>query len=419
MCLEWKVSRAMEERGVTMGKSLLHTPDGVRDTYGNECYKKLEVQKRIHRVLQQYGYEDIQTPTFEFFDIFNQERGSVHSNEMYKFFDRDNQTLVLRPDITPSIARCVAKYYEDETMPLRLCYQGNTFLNNSSYQGKLKEVTQVGAELIQDDKYQGDAEMIAMVVDSCLAAGLLEFQIEVGQVEYFKGIMEECCLVQEQQEQIRSFIENKNFLGLENFLEGKKVTEELKQLLLKFEFLYGGEEILEEAKHLTKNKRAIKAIERLIKVHELLKFYGKEHYVSYDLGMLNLYDYYTGITFQGYTYGTGDAIVKGGRYNHLLKQFGKDAPSVGFAFRVDELLFALERQKLEITKIPDVTVILYGEGEIKNAILLAKELRAKQQKVELLAILNQEEEESYISYAKKKRAEKILKVKEDGEIVVI
>lgn len=401
-----------------MNKNLLHTPDGVRDIYGNECYKKLELQKRIHRVFEQYGYEDIQTPTFEFFDIFNRERGSVHSNEMYKFFDRDNKTLVLRPDITPSIARCVAKYYEEETMPIRLCYQGNTFLNNSNYQGKLKEVTQAGAELIQDDSYQGDAEMIAMVVDCCLSAGLVEFQIEIGQMEYFKGIMEECCFQKEEEEQVRSLIENKNFLGLETFLEKKDVTSKWKELLLGFEHLYGGEEVLEQAKNFTTNERARKGLERLWKVNELLKLYGKEHYVSYDLGMLNLYDYYTGITFQGYTYGIGDAIVKGGRYNNLLKQFGKDAPSVGFGFRVDELLFALERQKLEITKIPDRTIIFYYEEEIKTAIRLAKELRSKQQKVELYSISKEQKEEDYISYGKKKNAEKILVIKEDGKIVV-
>ncbi len=402
-----------------MNKNLLHTPDGVRDIYGNECYKKIELQKRIHTVFVQYGYHDIQTPTFEFFDIFNQEKESVPSSEMYKFFDRENRTLVLRPDMTPSIARCVAKYYDSETILLRFCYQGNVFFNSNRYQGKLKEITQAGAELIQDDSYGADGEMIAMAIDCCLSAGLLEFQIEIGQVEYFKGIIEECKVGQEEQERIRILIENKNFLGLETFLANLPMEESYKELLLEFEHLYGGEEVLLKAKALTENKRANEAIERLLKVHELLKIYGMEHYISYDLGMLNLYGYYTGITFQGYTYGTGDAIVKGGRYNNLLKQFGKDAPSVGFAFCIDELLLALERQKLGITKIPDTTLILYKEQGTKTAIRLAKDLRKQQQKVELFCIQKEAMKEECIAYGKKERVKEILFIEKEEEVVAI
>lgn len=401
-----------------VNKSLLHTPDGVRDIYGSECYKKIELQKRIGTVFLQYGYQRIQTPTFEFFDIFNQERGTVPSKEMYKFFDRENHTLVLRPDITPSIARCVAKYYGKEEKPIRLCYEGNTFLNQGNYQGKLREATQAGAELIQEDSDYGDAEVIAMTIDACLAAGLLEFQVEIGHVDFFKGLMEQCHLLKEEEEKIRLFIENKNFLSLETYLQSLSIPKEIKEVLLQFETLYGGVEVLEKALGFAKEERSIKAIRRLMKVNELLRVYGVDHYVSYDLGMLNLYNYYTGITFQGYTYGTGEPIVKGGRYNELLKQFGKDAPSVGFAFRIDELLAALERQNLKIPVIPDVTLLLYGESEVASAIRLGKELRGKGQKVELLCVKKREELQSYIAYGKQQNKEKILWIEKNGEIKV-
>ena len=113
---------------------LLQTPEGVRDIYGDECSLKNYIQDKIHHSIKSYGFNDIQTPSYEFFDIFNKERGTVKSNEMFKFFDRNNNTLVLRPDITPSIARSVSKYYEDEEFQVRLCYVGNTYQNNSNYQ---------------------------------------------------------------------------------------------------------------------------------------------------------------------------------------------------------------------------------------------------------------------------------------------
>lgn len=91
-----------------MKNQLLHTPEGVRDIYNEECEKKLELQDRLHKALKRHGYHSIQTPTFEFFDIFGKEVGTIPSNELYKFFDREGNTLVLRPDITPSIARSAA-----------------------------------------------------------------------------------------------------------------------------------------------------------------------------------------------------------------------------------------------------------------------------------------------------------------------
>lgn len=196
-----------------MNRQLLHTPEGVRDIYSEECARKLALEERIRSVFHLYGYEDIETPTFEFFDIFNKERGSVTSSEMFKFFDRDNNTLVLRPDMTPSIARCVAKYYMDEQGPVRLCYVAPSFINSTSYQGRMKESTQTGAELIGDDSSDGDAEMIAMVIASLKAAGLEEFQVELGQVEFYRGLVEESGMDQETQEKLRELIENKNFLN--------------------------------------------------------------------------------------------------------------------------------------------------------------------------------------------------------------
>ena len=110
-----------------MNKKPVHTPEGVRDIYGKEYAVKLAIEEHIHGQLNSYGYEDIQTPTFEFFDVFSKDIGTTPSRELYKFFDKEGNTLVLRPDFTPSMARCAAKYYMDEDVPIRFCYLGNTF----------------------------------------------------------------------------------------------------------------------------------------------------------------------------------------------------------------------------------------------------------------------------------------------------
>ncbi len=147
-----------------MGKQIIHTPEGVRDIYGEEYDKKSLLEDKLHHCLKSYGYHDIQTPTFEFFDVFSSRIGTIPSKELYKFFDKEGNTLVLRPDFTPSIARAAAKYFMEEELPLRLCYKGNTYTNHISYQGLLKETTQIGAELMGDPSPEGDGELISLVI---------------------------------------------------------------------------------------------------------------------------------------------------------------------------------------------------------------------------------------------------------------
>lgn len=367
-----------------MSRKLVHTPEGVRDIYGDEKERKTIVEGLLSEKIRGYGYRDIQTPTFEFFDVFSKEVGTTPSKELYKFFDKEGNTLVLRPDFTPSIARCAAKYFMDEDVPIRLCYQGNTFTNTSDLQGKLKEVTQMGAELIGDASVQADAEMIAMTIESLYHAGLSDFQISIGNLEYFKGICAEAGLNEETELELREYISGKNYFGAEELLENANVEKKDKELLLKVSDLFGTVQILEDAKKAASNKRSNNAIERLEKVYQTLCDYGVEKYVSFDLGMLSKYNYYTGIIFKGYTYGVGDAIVKGGRYDQLLPRFGKEAAAIGFVIVVDDLLAAMGRQNIVISGMEEPQKLYYTEADFKEKLQEAKRLRSAGRKVEFL-----------------------------------
>lgn len=404
---------------MNMNNQLLHTPEGVRDIYAEEYARKLAVEQKIQHVFSLYGYQSIETPVFEFFDIFKKERGSVGSQGMYKFFDRDNNTLVLRPDMTPPIARCVAKYYMDETKPLRLCYLGPTFINGTSYQGRLKESTQTGAELIGDDTADADAEMIAMVIDALKETGLKEFQVELGQVEFYRGLVEESGMNEETQEQLRILIENKNYFGVEELLSEQPMGEDLKKLFLKLPELFGDIDQIRLAKSMTTNERALGAIHRLEEVQEILDSYGLGDYVSYDLGMLSKYSYYTGIIFKAYTYGTGEYIVAGGRYDKLLEQFGKKAAAVGFAIMADQLLLALSRQKIRIDVKMNDTIILYDPAARDRAIRLVCQFRNAGIPAQLTPRAESESMDAYLDYARRFQLHRLISLPEDGSIAVV
>ena len=382
-----------------MKNQLLHTPEGVRDIYNEECERKIILEGRLLSVLKSYGYHPIQTPTFEFFDIFGKEIGTTPSRDLYKFFDREGNTLVLRPDITPSIARCASKYYIEQAIPIRLCYTGNTFRNNSSYQGRLKEATQTGVELIGDDTSQGDAEMIAMVIQSLKEAGLTEFQVELGQVEFYRSLTEEVGMDEETREKLRILIENKNYFGVEELLSEQIMTPEQKQLFLKLPELFGDIDQIRAARCMTSNPRALQAIDRLERVQELVDAYGLGDYVSYDLGMLSKYSYYTGIIFKAYTYGTGEYIVTGGRYDRLLEQFGKKAPAVGFAIVVDQLMLALSRQKIQVPVSSVCTALVYGPEMAMEAIPMACSLRSQGETLQMVCRKEGKPVEAYEEWA--------------------
>lgn len=367
-----------------MNKTLLHTPEGVRDIYGKEYAEKLSIERIIQATITGYGYQEIQTPTFEFFDVFSREIGTTPSKELYKFFDKEGNTLVLRPDFTPSVARCAAKYFCDEKIPLRFSYTGNTFTNTLNLQGKLKEVTQLGAELINDDSVEADAEMISLVIEALKSTGLKRFQISIGQVEYFKGLCEEAGLDEETEIDLREFISGKNFFAAQELLQERKVPEPYNGILLKAADMFGNMNSLSEARALVKNTRSLKAVERLEKLYEVLKLYEAEEYISFDLGMLSKYHYYTGIIFNAYTYGIGSSIVKGGRYDTLLHQFGKDAPAIGFVIVIDDMLEALSRQKVEIQMPEGRKQMYYQKDNFTQVLEEARMLRRQGTAVELI-----------------------------------
>ena len=329
-------------------KTLLkHTAVGVRDSFGPELYAKRTLMDGIRNVLKQYSYEEIETPSFEYFEVFGSEIGTTPSRELYKFFDREGDTLVLRPDFTPSVARAVAMYFSEAPRPIRLWYEGNTFVNSLEYQGRLKESTQMGIERIGENTAEADAEVIMLTVDALLAAGLKEFQVSVGEVEFFKSLAASAHLPEEKVEEIRALISRKNFFGVEEVLSHLSLSAKEKEAFVRLPQLFGGADVLQEASHYALGQRAEEAIERLEAIFAILKKNGKDRYVSFDFGMLSKYRYYTGIIFQAFTYGSGEPLAKGGRYDRLLSYFGTQDPAVGAGFQITPIMNALRYMRKE------------------------------------------------------------------------
>ena len=391
-----------------MKNAMLHTPDGVRDIYNGECKAKLFLHDRLHKVLLKYGYHDIQTPTFEFFNIFGSQIGTTPSKDLYKFFDKEGNTLVLRPDFTPSVARSAAKYYMDEDMPVKLCYMGNTFINSSDYQGRLKESTQCGAELIGDSSIAGDAEILSMVVDSLLEAGLKRFQISVGHAQFFAGLIEAAGIDSEQEETLRELISNKNFFGVDEFIKELKLNDNLNYLFgLLGSFNFNTEDIDAAKEKAADYPTILEALNGLEALSDYLRLYEIDKYISFELGIISKHHYYTGIIFSGYTFGTGEPIVNGGRYDNLLSHFGKNSPSIGFAIVVDSLMSALARQNIELPVYSNTALVIFKEEAAQKGIERANALRKQGLNAEALVWNPEKTRDDYAAYALKNRINKV------------
>ncbi len=366
-----------------MSKWKIYTPDGVQDILCEDCFQKRELEQKLRTLFRSYGFYELETPAIEFYDVFSSEGSAMLQENMFKFFDQQGRILVLRPDITVPVARIMATKYKDAAYPLRLSYIGNVYRYNDFGGGKQNEFTQAGIEVLGVNTPESDAEVIAIAIQSLKASGLESFQIGIGQVEFFNGLMEETGFSEDDISQVRMLIDRKDYVGLEEFLKSREIGENLKKLISSLPGLFGSSDVLEKARSFDLNKRSRDALENISQVLGILDDYGLSQYVSVDLGMLRGLAYDTGIIFRGFTHGVGFPVLTGGRYDKLVGEFGMECPATGFSLGVNMVLMALQRQKIEMEKPATDTFICYADKGRRAAFELCAVLRRQGLAVEL------------------------------------
>ena len=395
-----------------------HIPEGSRDILFEDCSNKIEIINTLRKLYINTGFLEVISPTLEFYDVFQGDTISIEQEKMYKLFDNAGRILVLRPDMTMPIARITATKLKDSLYPLRICYSGNIFRKNENLNGKISEMTQSGIEIIGSENPKADAEVIITAIQALIAIGVRKFQLEIGQAEFFKGLIEDIDLDYNEMERLRRLVENKNFGALREFLEEKEAIVGTKNVeaLKKLPELFGGIEILDKAKILTQNKRALVAIGAIERIYERIESVGLGAYISIDLGMVQHIDYYTGITFRGYSSEVGTTIISGGRYDNLISKFGVDIPAVGFAIDVDNILSVLEKQGNNNEKERSKFLIHYENSLIGSAYKFAQQIRERGFASELSLF---EEEAKSLKYGEQKKIDKMICVYEDKKVQII
>jgi ATP phosphoribosyltransferase regulatory subunit len=364
-----------ERREAAMIGNGIRTPDGFRDYLPREYYFKRRVESGLEDVFNGYGYSSVNTPMLEYAEVFA-DKGSTDIRQTYRMIDQEGNLLALRPDLTPAIARITAANYSNADAPLRFCYVQNVYRCSPSYQGRVREITQAGIELIGDGGDEADAETLAVAIDALRRSGMEDFRIDVGQVRFLEGMLEESGLDPSVRETLRERVIARDFVAAERIGTEHNVPPNTRRILSDMPMFCGGAEILDEVLSETECEKSRAALMNLKNIHAALKDYGFERYVLFDLSMAGNMDYYTGIIFKGYTPGLGFSILDGGRYDSLLSRFGADRPAVGFIIKVHNLIDALEKQNGR-ERFPDVDfLIAWSEGGRRAAFEEASRLRA-------------------------------------------
>lgn len=319
-------------------------PAGTRDLLPGEARRRRALENQMVTVFERWGYQEVATPTLEYFDTLAIDLGEEVGEELYRLLDRDGRLLVLRPDMTTPIARLVATRLRNQPLPLRLFYLANVFRYESPQAGRLREFGQAGVELIGSSGPEADAELIALAVEALRTAGLQEFQISLGEVQVINGLMEETNLPESVIRSLKRALTQKDLVGLEDRLLEHQVPLQKREMVLGISNFHGGLEVIQESRKLTSNQRTIQALDYLEQVWSSLIKLGVDSFVRLDLGVLRGFEYYTGIVFEGYSSDLGFPLCGGGRYDNLLSKFGYPCPATGFAVGIERLLLALDNQ---------------------------------------------------------------------------
>jgi ATP phosphoribosyltransferase regulatory subunit len=325
-------------------RSLAMIPQGVATLLPEATILRRKIEKKGMAILKKHRFQEVLTPLFEYLDVLSLGMGEELIAKGYKFIDRSNgRLMLLRPDVTPQIARMVSMHFREMPKPLKLCYYANIFRHEEAHAGREREIFQIGGEIIGGEKPSDDADLLIVVMEILRSLKLNQFKIVLGHAGFFKSILKRC--PSDIQEEIQSVIARKEISNLEAIIRREKIDSEIAKQLLRISGLFGQQEVFREAKKITKNKETLQSLDHLKKIYTILQRKKISANVLIDLGEVRDFDYYTGMVFEIFLEGVGHEIGGGGRYDELIGKFGYDCPSRGFALDVEKLQMAIDNRK--------------------------------------------------------------------------
>jgi ATP phosphoribosyltransferase regulatory subunit len=339
------------------------TTPGTRDVLPPESTRLLEVQGLIRDRFKLFGFREVLTPALEYSEVI-EEHGL--RDVSYKLFDQDNQMLLLRPEMTTPIARVISQRLAGSPPPHKLSYVLPAYRRASVGRGQSAELYQAGVEVVGSASPREDASTIALLVDVLQSLGLSgpsDFAVVLGQSAFYAGYLRH----------VAPDAAKAGVRGIPRIV-GPAADESL----------------LEEAGRFVVGEQAREALVNLREILRHLEAHGVLGAVILDLGLSGRHEYYTGAVYEAYAAGLGFTVANGGRYDNLLRRFGKELPATGFAIYLERLLSVLPE------KDPHPLLVLVG-GDVSG---IAATARLRRLGVPVLHLSEDLPPEAAVEYAR-------------------
>jgi ATP phosphoribosyltransferase regulatory subunit len=389
------------------------TPQGTKDYIHEEASARVKTQQALTEVFERHGYAPVATPHLEYHDVFRRASADWLADRLYSATDLRGQMIVLRPDNTLPIARVAATRLRDAALPLRLYYHQSVFRRTRLYAGNGDESMQSGVELLGAAGLRADLEILACAAEALRACGA-KFCIELGHADIFKCLADALGIDGEAREALAACVESKNLPALKELLASYGENAAVRSLL-ELPQLFGGAEVLAQAKALFRGAAARRALAYLTELFAALEALGLHEVIQVDLGLVHGQQYYTGLVFRGYMEGSGKTVLSGGRYDGLLAEFGRPAAAVGFGIELDFLAKAmLGSGRVQPQPMPEV-LIFGGAGYEAAALARAQEMR--EEGAHCLSSAETSPEEA-VNFAKAHGIPRVIVVDENGERMI-
>ncbi|UCF49380.1 MAG: histidine--tRNA ligase [Thermoplasmatales archaeon] len=355
---------------------MFNLPRGTRDFSSKEMQKRRYIEEIMRSTFNSYGYNEIQTPTFETLELFKAKSGQEIMEELYFFKDKGNRDLALRPELTAPVIRFYVDKLQMEPKPIKLFYFGNCYRYDRPQKGRYREFRQAGCEIIGTNSPQAYAELITLAYKILENSGVADLKLNIGNLTILSSIFNQYKLTRDQQKYLIPLIDKSLFddilIALKDFGIKSADAENLIDLLQSTD--------LKTIKNFLKDDSVKNEIEQLEQTLRLLeKAFGIKNY-QIQMNIVRGLDYYKGIVFEieAPILGAEKQLCGGGAYELISLFGGREAPSAGFAIGFDRTIVALESENYEfpITKL-DIYVIPLGEDIIEIAIQIVQTLRNK------------------------------------------
>ncbi len=319
-------------------------PTGTRDVLPEEMRELRAIEATLGELFASRGYGEVATPTIELLEPPNAAGGRLAPSG-YRLFDETGASLALRSDMTVAIARVVANRFQDQHGPFRLHYSGRIYRRVQAQRGQMRELHQVGVELIEAPGPAGTVEVIELLVGALDAIGLERAVVGLGDANLFRHLLDELDVAGSSRDRILDRLEAHDLVAIEAEAgELAGIGESERHAIVTLANLRGGSEVLERAREIG-GEAVERAGGRLAATFEGVEALGIAHRVQLDLGLLRHQGYYTGAILEVYDPALGDVLGGGGRYDGLLGGFGRPMPAAGFGLYLDRLHVAQAVQR--------------------------------------------------------------------------